>query len=138
MRIEAVETQLSRLPLPGGAWQDAIQDVTHIELVITDVTAVKAAGGDTAFVRPMFQGKLTADVVPQGPGPHFVTFQIGAYRADQAARGPSPAPVRALEVKVDASAIREKPEAPFQQKPFSPEGLARKVREMLDSRKGQS
>ena len=83
--------------------------------LITDVTAVKAAGGDTAFVRPMFQGKLTADVVPQGPGPHFVTFQIGAYRADQAARGPSPAPVRALEVKVDASAIREKPEAPFQQ-----------------------
>jgi L-alanine-DL-glutamate epimerase-like enolase superfamily enzyme len=38
MRIEAVETQLSRLPLPGGAWQDAIQDVTHIELVFTDVT----------------------------------------------------------------------------------------------------
>ena len=29
--------------------------------------------------RPMFQGKLTADVVPQGPAPHFVTFQIGAY-----------------------------------------------------------
>ena len=83
--------------------------------LITDVTAVKAAGADTAFVRPMFQGKLTADVVPQGPGPHFVTFQIGAYRADQAARGQSPAPVRALEVKVDASAIREKPEPPFQQ-----------------------
>jgi len=83
--------------------------------LITDVTAVKAAGGETAFVRPMFQGKLTADVVPQGPGPHFVTFQIGAYRADQAARGQSPAPVRALEVKADAAAIREKPEAPFQQ-----------------------
>jgi len=83
--------------------------------LITDVTAAKAAGGETAFVRPMFQGKLTADVVPQGPGPHFVTFQIGAYRADQAARGQSPAPVRALEVKADAAAIREKPEAPFQQ-----------------------
>jgi electron transfer flavoprotein alpha subunit len=83
--------------------------------LITDVTAVKAAGGETAFVRPMFQGKLTADVVPQGPGPHFVTFQIGAYRADQAARGQSPAPVRALAVNVDAGAIREKPEPPFQQ-----------------------
>ena len=59
----------------------------------------------------MFQGKLTADVVPQGPAPHFVTFQIGAFRADQAAKGASPAPVRALDVHVDASAIRQKPEA---------------------------
>ena len=48
----------------------------------------------------MFQGKLTADVVPQGPGPHFVTFQIGAFRADQAARGSAPAPVRALSIVV--------------------------------------
>jgi L-alanine-DL-glutamate epimerase-like enolase superfamily enzyme len=38
MRIEAVETQLARLPLPGGGWRDAIQAVTHIELVVTDVT----------------------------------------------------------------------------------------------------
>src|SRR6266536_378449 len=30
--------------------------------LITDVTGIKAAGSDTAFVRPMFQGKLTADV----------------------------------------------------------------------------
>ena len=82
--------------------------------LITDVTAVKA-GAETAFVRPMFQGKLTADVVPLGPAPHFVTFQIGAYRADQAARGTSPAAVRALTVTLDAAAIREKPEAPFQQ-----------------------
>jgi electron transfer flavoprotein alpha subunit len=83
--------------------------------LVTDVTAVKATGGEPAFVRPMFQGKLTADVVPQGPAPHFVTLQIGAYRVDQAAKGPSPAPVRALGVTVDASAIREKPEPPFQQ-----------------------
>ena len=82
--------------------------------LITDVTGVKA-GSEPAFVRPMFQGKLTADVVPLGPAPHFVTFQIGAYRADQAAKGASPAAVRALAVTLDASAIREKPEAPFQQ-----------------------
>jgi electron transfer flavoprotein alpha subunit len=83
--------------------------------IITDVTAVKSAGSGHAFVRPMFQGKLTADVVPEGPGPHFVTFQIGAFRVDQAAKGASPAPVRALSVQVDAAAIRQKPEAPFQQ-----------------------
>jgi electron transfer flavoprotein alpha subunit len=83
--------------------------------LVTDVTAVKAAAGETAFVRPMFQGKLTADVVSLGPAPHFVTFQIGAYRVDQVAKGASAAPVRALDVHVDAAAIREKPEPPFQQ-----------------------
>jgi electron transfer flavoprotein alpha subunit len=83
--------------------------------LVTDVTAVKAAGHETAFVRPMFQGKLIADVVPQGAAPHFVTFQIGAYRVDQVAKGASAAPVRALDVRVEASTIRQKPEAPFQQ-----------------------
>jgi electron transfer flavoprotein alpha subunit len=83
--------------------------------IITDVTAVKQVGGQVAFVRPMFQGKLTADVVAEGPAPHFVTFQIGAFRADQAARGSAPAPVRALTVSVQANAIRQKPEPPFQE-----------------------
>jgi len=83
--------------------------------LVTDATAFKKTGGGLAFVRPMFQGKLTADVVPQGPPPHIVTFQIGAFRADQAAKGGSPAAVRQLSVKVDRSAIREKPEAPFQE-----------------------
>src|SRR5471032_1095550 len=83
--------------------------------VLTDVTAIKTVNGAPAFVRPMFQGKLTADVVPQGPAPHFVTFQIGAYRVDQVAKGPAAAAIRALSVSVDASVIRQKPEAPFQQ-----------------------
>jgi electron transfer flavoprotein alpha subunit len=83
--------------------------------LVTDVTAIKPAGNQPAFVRPMFQGKLTADVVLQGPAPHFATFQIGAYRVDHAKKAASPVNVRALSVNVDASAIRQKPEAPFQQ-----------------------
>ena len=83
--------------------------------LITDVTAIKSVGDRRAFVRPMFQGKLSADVVPQGPGPHFVTFQIGAFRSDQAVRGSSAAPVRALDVVLDSAAIRQRPEPPFQQ-----------------------
>jgi electron transfer flavoprotein alpha subunit len=63
----------------------------------------------------MFQGKLSADVAPEGPAPHFVTVQIGSFRADAAAKGASPAPVRALSVTVDAAAIRQKPEPPFQE-----------------------
>jgi electron transfer flavoprotein alpha subunit len=83
--------------------------------LVTDVTAIKSAAGSTVFVRPMFQGKLTADIAPEGPVPHLVTVQFGSFRADAAAKGASPAPVRALAVTIDAGAIRQKPEPPFQE-----------------------
>ena len=83
--------------------------------LITDVTAIKNPGKEPAFVRPMFQGKLNADVTPLGPAPHIITFQIGGFRADAVKKGASAAPVRSLSVTVDASAIRQKPEAPFQE-----------------------
>ena len=38
MKITSVETQLASLPLLGGAWGDSIHRVTHIEIVVTDVT----------------------------------------------------------------------------------------------------
>jgi electron transfer flavoprotein alpha subunit len=83
--------------------------------LVTDVTALKTAGGVTAFVRPMFQGKLTADVLPLGDAPHFVTVQAGSFRVERVARGGTPAPVRALGIAIDGSAIRGKPEPPFQE-----------------------
>jgi electron transfer flavoprotein alpha subunit len=83
--------------------------------ILTDITGLKTVDGTPAFTRPMFQGKLTADVVPQGPTPHFVTFQIGAYRVDQVARGAAPVPVRSIQIGADAAAVRQKPEAPFQE-----------------------
>jgi len=83
--------------------------------LITDVTGVKADSGRLLFSRPMFQGKLTADVAASGPAPHFVTFQVGAFRPDQAVRSDTPAPVRELNVAVDAAAVRQKPDAPFQE-----------------------
>jgi electron transfer flavoprotein alpha subunit len=83
--------------------------------LLTDVTAVKNVEGALAFVRPMFQGKLTAEVVPEGPGPHVVTFQIGAFRADAVSRGPSPAPVRRLAVAIESAEVRQRPEPPFRE-----------------------
>jgi len=76
---------------------------------------VKPHAGGFAFVRPMFQGKVHADVVLEGPAPHVVTIQIGAFRADAMKRGSAPAPVRRVAAHVDASAIRQKPEAPFRE-----------------------
>jgi electron transfer flavoprotein alpha subunit len=83
--------------------------------LVTDATGFKTAAGAIAFVRPMFQGKLMADVAPQGAAPHIVTFQIGALRPDQARRGATAAPIARLDVTIDAGAIREKPEPPFQE-----------------------
>src|SRR5580765_5654841 len=83
--------------------------------LVTDVTAIKTAGGSPLFVRPMFQGKLTADIAAEGPAPHIVTVQIGSFRAEAAAKGASPAPVRALAAAIAPAAIRQRPEPPFQE-----------------------
>ncbi len=82
--------------------------------LITDVTGIRGTGADAAFSRPMFQGKLAAEVKPLGDAPHFVTFQIGAFRADAAHKGGG-ATLTKTAVDVDASKIRQKPEAPFQE-----------------------
>jgi electron transfer flavoprotein alpha subunit len=83
--------------------------------VVTDVTAITRTDGRTVYSRPVFQGKLSAEVEAFGSTPHLVTLQIGAFRADAAKRGASAAPVKTIAVPVDARAIRQKPEAPFQE-----------------------
>ena len=83
--------------------------------LITDVTGFKKEGDRLQYVRPMFQGKLNADVTAGGSAPHLVTCQIGAFRADTVARGAAAAPVNKATVTVDASKIRQKPEAPFKE-----------------------
>jgi electron transfer flavoprotein alpha subunit len=83
--------------------------------LVTDVVAVRKDGDGLVFVRPVFQGKLHADVAAQGPGPHFATVQIGAWRADAAKKGGAAAAVRKAAISIDAGAIRQKPEAPFKE-----------------------
>ncbi|MBI4477909.1 MAG: electron transfer flavoprotein subunit alpha/FixB family protein [Acidobacteria bacterium] len=83
--------------------------------LITDCVAIRVEAGQPAFVRPMFQGKMVADVLPAGEAPYFVTCQIGAFRADAAARGQAPAPIRRADIAIDAGAIRQRPEDPFQE-----------------------
>ena len=51
---------------------------------------------------------------PQGDGPFFVSIQVGAYRAD-AVQKSGTAPVSKVDLVIDESAIRQRPEAPFQE-----------------------
>ncbi len=82
--------------------------------LVTDVTGINGSGVDATFLRPMFQGKLVAEVRPQGGGPVFVTCQIGAFRAEAVQHG-SAASINALEVNLDPGDIRQQPEPPFQE-----------------------
>jgi electron transfer flavoprotein alpha subunit len=83
--------------------------------LVSDVVATKVQGNDLVYVRPVFQGKLNADVIASGPAPHLATFQIGAYRADAVERGGQPAAIRKASVSIDPSTIRQKPEEPFKE-----------------------
>jgi electron transfer flavoprotein alpha subunit len=83
--------------------------------LVTDCTALRVGDAGAVFTRPMFQGKLSADVVCDGPPPHLVTVQAGAFRADAARRGAAAAPVRTVPAVVDPAAIRQQPEPPFRE-----------------------
>ena len=83
-------------------------------VLIPDCVGAVARDDGIVLQRPMFQGKFVAEVSPAGPPPYCVSFQIGAYRADAVVRGGSAA-TRAVPVSVDAAAVRQRPEEPFQE-----------------------
>ncbi len=80
--------------------------------LISDCIRAQVSDSTLRFTRRIFLGKLDADVVSDGAAPVFATFQSGAYRPDQAAKG-SGAPIETMEVEVGE--IRMTPEAPFQE-----------------------
>lgn len=80
--------------------------------IVTDCVGIKT-GELTSFVRPMFQGKLHADILPLGDNPHLITFQVGAFHSDKLIRGITTAPVRHVEVMIESEIIRQSVEAPF-------------------------
>ncbi len=84
------------------------------QVLISDVIAVRFESGSPIFVRLLFQGKLNGDVRVSGNGPWFVSIQAGAWRADTLESG-SGAVVETFNPPLDASKIRQKPEAPFRE-----------------------
>jgi electron transfer flavoprotein alpha subunit len=82
-------------------------------VLVSDVIAIRAEGGNVVLVRQLFQGKLNADVRVSGVAPFFASIQAGVYRADQVQAGT--ANVEEVPVQIEASDIRTKPEAPFRE-----------------------
>src|SRR5947207_864354 len=80
--------------------------------LISDCIRAQVSGSSTTFTRRIFLGKLDADVVSDGEPPVFATFQSGAYRPDQAAKGSGAA---IADMPVEVGEIRTRPEPPFQE-----------------------
>ncbi len=79
--------------------------------VVGDCIRYRVEGGKLVLTRRIFLGKLDADVTVGGEAPYFITFQSGAFRGDNAAKGS--ATVEVMDVSVGE--IRMTPEAPFQE-----------------------
>jgi electron transfer flavoprotein alpha subunit len=70
--------------------------------LISDVTGVKSPA---IFIRPMYQGKLAAEVSFRPDIPGVVTVQIGAFNRASLRRDGAPAPVTMVNVTPDAPRI---------------------------------
>lgn len=79
--------------------------------VAGDVIRYRNEDGKLVLTRRIFLGKLDADVTVGGEAPYFITFQSGAFRGDNAAKGT--AAVETMDVTVGD--VRMTPEEPFQE-----------------------
>jgi len=82
------------------------------QVLVSDVIAARVEAGAVTLVRQFFQGKLNGDVHVNG-GIIFASLQAGAWRADTLESGSSA--VEVFTPTLDASQIRQKPEAPFRE-----------------------
>ena len=83
--------------------------------LLSDVTGWRLDEGGPVFVRQLFQGRLNAELRPAGAGPVFFSVQAGAFALTPVEEGV--AIVERFDVRIQAAAIRTRPEAPLEQAP---------------------
>ena len=76
MKITAVNSQLARLPLQYGEWGDTFHRVTHIEIIVTDVTTDTGLTG-TGFSHTSGVGGLTLkSLIDRDLGPFVIGREV--------------------------------------------------------------
>ena len=114
--IEAKKPTLVLMPHTYQVRDFAPQLTTALgRTLISDAIGFRKDGDRLLFTRQMFQGKFAADVSFACDAPHFVTFQTGAFRGDQAEAGASAAPVEVVNPQITDAAISTQPEEPFKE-----------------------
>jgi electron transfer flavoprotein alpha subunit len=81
--------------------------------LVSDATRMRLEDGSPVLVRQLFQGRIAGEVRLQGEGPHFVSMQAGAYRAEPAAAGA--AAIEVFVPEIDAASIRTRAGEPFRE-----------------------
>lgn len=114
-----IEASASRLVLMPHTYQvrDFVPQLATAmgRTVISDCTGFKKEGDKLLFTRQMFQGKFSADISFACDPPWFVTFQAGAYRADKAEDGSSPAPIETFPLEMGDFEVRNRPDKVFKE-----------------------
>jgi electron transfer flavoprotein alpha subunit len=82
---------------------------------ISDVIDLRVDGAEPVFVRQPHQGKLNADCAFAGTGHRLVSFQAGAFLADDAVKGDSPAEIAVQAVDLSAVEVRTQVLETFQE-----------------------
>ncbi len=82
---------------------------------VTDCVGFRVEGNEVVFTRQIFQGKISTDVRVVAEPPILASFQAGAYRADKATAGDSPAPIAAVAIDLTDVQIRTQLEPKFQE-----------------------
>jgi L-alanine-DL-glutamate epimerase-like enolase superfamily enzyme len=107
MKIASVKTQLASLPLLGGAWGDTIHHVTHIEIIVTDVTTdtglvgtgfshTSGVGGTT--IRAMIENDITPFVIGAEVAPRALWHRTWKHIHDMGGGGVSTMALAALDI----------------------------------------
>ncbi|MDP9055338.1 MAG: electron transfer flavoprotein subunit alpha/FixB family protein [Acidobacteriota bacterium] len=82
-------------------------------VLLSDVISFRVEAGSLVLVRQLFQGRINADLRFEGEGPHFVSIQAGAFRADAIAAGS--AAIEKTTPELNAAQIRTRPGERFRE-----------------------
>ncbi len=77
--------------------------------LVSDCIGYRVENGTVIYTRPIFQGRINAEVQFTDDPPYLVTFQTGAFRADEVEAATTPAPIRSLSVDLSRVPIRTRP-----------------------------
>lgn len=116
MKIESIEFQLSRLPLPKGPWGDQIHAVTHIEIItsrLTTDTRVVGVGlshtsGVGGLTMMAMLGELTPTLIGQEVAPVPLWHRSWQYLRDNGPGGTTTLALAAVDIAVWDALAKER------------------------------